>query len=217
MRQKVVIWGASGHALVVADILRLRGEYELMGFLDDVHIERQGEILCGLPILGGQEQLDVFLQQGIRHLIFGFGNCSKRLNLACKVLAKGFNLATAIHPQSIIATDARIGQGTVIVAGAVVNPASCIGENVILNTCSSVDHGCVIGNGVHISPGAHLAGKVHVGEGAWIGIGATVIDGIHIGARAIIGAGAVVVRDIPEGVVAYGTPARVIRKIDEQD
>lgn len=212
MRKEIVIWGTSGHALVVADIVRLRGHYEITGFLDDVNTYERGTEFCGVPILGGREQLDILAQQSIRHIILGFGNCEARLHLSEVVRFKGFLLATAVHPQSVIANDVSLGSGTVVVAGAVINPGCKIGENVIINTCSSVDHECVIADGVHIGPGAHLAGKVHVGRASWIGVGAVVKDKVRIGEGAIIGAGAVVVNDIPNGVIAYGVPAKVIRK-----
>ena len=215
MHRKLVIWGASGHALVVADIIRLRGDYEIVGFLDDVNPQRHGTEFCGAPVLGGQEQLDVLQRMGVKYLIFGFGDCEARLRLSKLVRAKGFCLATAIHPQAIVAADVQIGPGTVIAGGVVINPGSRIGENVIINTCTSVDHECVVEDGAHIGPGVHLGGKVVVGRAAWVGIGATVRDRVHIGAHSTIGAGAVVLDDIPDGVVAYGVPAKVVRSIVE--
>src|SRR5262249_8650087 len=118
---KLVIWGASGHAMVVADIVRLKGEHEIVGFLDSVNPERRGTFFCGATVLGGQEQLDVLLQQGIRHLILAFGNCAARLKWADVVRPKGFQMVTAVHPGSIIARDVSIGPGTVVAAGAVIN------------------------------------------------------------------------------------------------
>jgi UDP-N-acetylbacillosamine N-acetyltransferase len=100
-----------------------------------------------------------------------------------------------------------------LAAGSVVNPGATLGRNVIVNTCASVDHDCVLEDGVHISPGAHLGGGVTVGRGTWIGIGAVVRDHVMIGAGVTIGAGAVVVKDIPDGVMAYGVPARVVKEI----
>lgn len=214
MRQKLVIWGASGHALVVADAVRASDDYEIAGFIDDVHPERSGEEFCGAAILGGREQLDVLPAQGVSKLVFGFGDCRARLKLSQFAREKGFQLATVIHPKAFVATSASLGGGTVILAGVIVTAATRIGENVIVNTSASVDHECLIEDGVHIGPGAHLGGRVFVGRAAWVGIGATVIDRASIGAEAVIGAGAVVVSNIPAGVLAYGIPARVVKKIE---
>ena len=217
MRQKLVIWGTSGHALVLADIIRLRGEYEIVGFLDDVNLERHNTDFCGASVLGGRDQLDLLPRMGVQDLLLGFGDCLARLRIAEMLYARGFHLVNAIHPQAIIAQGVQVDPGSVIMAGAVVNAGSRIGENVIINTCASVDHECVIEKGAHICPGVHLAGRVMVGKAAWVGIGATVIDNVRIGERAFIGAGAVVLDDIPDGFVAYGVPAKVIKKVVEND
>jgi len=213
MKRKLLIWGASGHALVVADIIRLTGEYELVGFLDDVNPVQANTRLCGVPVLEGRNCLDKLKRDGLGHVIFGFGNCAARLRLAEWVRERGFSLATAIHPRATVAADVPVGAGTVVAAGAVVNPGARIGENVIVNTCASVDHECVIDDGVHICPGVHLAGRATVGRASWVGIGTTVVDRVRIGSNVMIGAGAVVVNDIPDGVIAYGVPAKIIRKV----
>lgn len=211
---RLVIWGASGHALVVADIIRQMGNYEIAGFLDNVNLDRHNTPLCGSRILGGIEQLDPLLQSGLAHLIVGIGDCRARVQAAALARRNGFTLATAIHPRATIAADALIGEGTVVAAGAVVNPGARIGANVIVNTSAGIDHQCAIADGAHIGPGAHLGGRVTVGEGTWVGIGAVLRDKITIGRGSIIGAGAVVLKDIPPGVVAYGVPARVIRPVE---
>lgn len=211
-KKRLVVWGASGHALVVADTIRLQGEYEIVGFLDDINPDRKNAKFCGGCILGGQEQLIPLREQKVDHIIFGFGDCKARLKLSQIVKELGFSLATAVHPSAIVAKDVTIGEGTVIVAGSVVNPDVSIGENVIINTNATIGHGSVIGEGVHIAPGVNLAGDVQIGRGTWIGIGSTVVAGIKIGHDTIIGAGAVVVKDIPAGVIAYGVPAKIIRK-----
>jgi UDP-N-acetylbacillosamine N-acetyltransferase len=211
--KKIVLWGAGGHALVVADIVRLSGEFQICGFVDDVNPDRHNMMFDGAPILGGSEQLDGLLEKGIEHLILAVGDCEARLRLAEVALAKGYQLATAIHPQTIMAYSASIGSGSVVTAGAVIGPEVEIGANCIINTCASIDHECVIADGVHVGPGVHLGGKVRVGRGAWIGIGGIVKDSINIGPYAVVGAGSVVLSDIPPGVVAYGTPAKVIREV----
>jgi UDP-N-acetylbacillosamine N-acetyltransferase len=213
-QQPLVIWGASGHAMVVVDILRLQGIYAIVGFIDDVNPNRRGTEFCGATILGGKEQLGPLFERGVRSIVLGFGDCRKRLELTGFLEAQGFSLPVVIHPKAVVAGDVVLGPGTVIAAGAVVNPGVRIGKSVIINTASSVDHECVIGDAAHICPGAHLAGQVIVDRAAQIGIGASVIERIHISAGAIIGAGAVVVRNIPDHVVAYGVPASIRRAIE---
>jgi acetyltransferase EpsM len=207
---KLLIWGAAGHARVVADIIRLNKQYELVGFVDNTG---------SAP--------DFFLDHTVYHdldasqtaghgdasLIVAVGDCRARMRLAEAAVEHGFHLTSAIHPRAIVASDASIGAGTVIAAGAVVNPGCSIGANVIVNTGATVDHDCTIADGVHISPGVHLGGWVNVGPATWIGIGAIVKDRITIGERGIIGAGSVVLSDIPDRVVAWGAPAKPMKEI----
>lgn len=209
MLPELIVWGAGGHARVVADIVRCAGRYAILGFIDDLQPRRAGETFDGAPILGGR---DALAEHRGAHVIVAFGNCPARLDAAQFAVGHGLQLAKAIHPSAVIAASARIGAGTVVAANAVVNPGAIIGENVIVNTAASVDHDCAIGDGAHLCPGVRLAGNVRVGEATWIGIGASVVDGVTIGRGARIGAGAVVVGDLPDGVVAYGVPARVVRR-----
>lgn len=208
--KRVAIWGASGHASVVADVVRLEGKYDVAGFIVDDREHMPTQPGCS-PIVGGREHLDSLRAAGVSMLIIGVGDCATRMQLAELVRNMGFSLATAIHPGAIVARGVHVGEGTVIVAGAVVNPGTAIGENVILNTSASVDHDCVIEDGAHVGPGCHLGGRVRVGTQAWLGIGTVVGDRITIGPKTTVGAGAVVVADLPAGVIAYGVPAKVVR------
>src|SRR5690606_2261120 len=116
-KPKLVIWGASGHALVVADILRQRKEFEIVGFLDDVNAGRKGELFDGLPILGGREQLPDLRAQGVSHAIFGIGDNQTRLRLGATAESAGLQFATAIHPAATVAANVVLGAGSVVVAG----------------------------------------------------------------------------------------------------
>ena len=209
---KLLIWGASGHAKVVADIVRRAGAFEIVGYLDDTRPAPPDATFLGAPLYSSRAALADLRGQGVSHLILGIGNCAARLRLAPWARERGFSLATAIHPFAVVAEGVRIGDGTVAAGGAVINPGTVLGENVIVNTGAVVDHDCVVEDGAHICPGSRLAGDVTVGRGAWVGIGATVIEKVRIGAGAIVGAGAVVIRDVPENVVVAGVPARILRE-----
>lgn len=211
----IVVFGAGGHALVVADILNQMGQYRIVGFLDDVNLERHGATFAGASILGGSSKLKALRANGVAHAIVAIGHCSTRARIAEMLVLEGYDLASAIHPRAYIANAVEIGSGCVVAAQSVINPGSKLSANVIVNTGATVDHECKIGAAAHIGPGVHLAGKVDVGERAWIGIGCCISDNVSIGSDAYIGAGAAVVRNIPANMLAYGVPARVIRKVNE--
>jgi UDP-N-acetylbacillosamine N-acetyltransferase len=212
----LVIWGASGHALVVADAARVQGKFSIAGFLDD-RLERKGSPFAGSEVLGGRDALRELYARGVRHLHVAVGHCATRLKLASFAQSEGFVLATVVHPSAVIAESTPVGDGTFVAAGVVVNVGARVGESVILNTSCSVDHECHVQAGVHLGPGVRLGGGVQVGRAAWVGIGATILDHLSIGEGTIVGGGAVVVRDIPAGVVAYGMPARVVRSVNPED
>jgi UDP-N-acetylbacillosamine N-acetyltransferase len=153
VKQGLVIWGASGHALVVTDIIRLVNAYQIIGMIDEMNPKRAGSEFAGYKVLGGRETLDNLWERHVRMMIVAFGSCQGRLQVARFLRDQGFELASAVHPRATVAADVSIGAGSVIVAGSVINPAAVIGENVIINTGSSVDHECVIEEGVHIAPG----------------------------------------------------------------
>lgn len=211
-KRPLVIWGATGPALVVADIVRLCGQFEIAGYLDNLNPQRKGERLGGAEVLGGAEALDPLLEAGVRHMTFAFQNNRARLKLAEQVKAKGFELVSAIHPTASIAAGAAIGAGTVVRAQSAIGPQTRIGECCIIGYGAMVSHDCKIGDGVHLSSGVNVAGTVSVGRASWVGLGATIIDPRSVGRDCLIGAGAVVTNDIPDGVVAYGVPAKIIRQ-----
>jgi sugar O-acyltransferase (sialic acid O-acetyltransferase NeuD family) len=117
-----------------------------------------------------------------------------------------------IHPMNYIATSAVVDKGFLMEPMSVVSSMCKIGFGVTLKRSSSVGHHAIIEDFANINPGAVLAGFCTVGEGSEIGVGATVSNNVRIGKRCLIGAGSVVTRDIPDGVIAYGNPCKVIRE-----
>lgn len=212
--KRVIGLGAGGHAKVVLEILQSLGEYEVIGLLDP-KASLWGTSVLSARVLGDDRLLPELRQQGVQYAFIGLGSVGDtepRRRLYDKAREHGFEIADAIHPQSVISPSAILGNGLTVMAGVVVNACVHLGVNGIINTGAIVDHDCVIGDHVHIATGAHLAGAIHVGEGTHIGLGASIIQGISIGKNVIVGAGAVVVKDIPDGVIAVGVPARVIKK-----
>lgn len=199
--KEIYLYGAGGHAKVIAEILELSGA-AVKGVFDD-NPDVTG--LLHYPALGSFRQ--ALLGKEAR-MIISVGNNRIRKEIAEKLHVP---FGQAIHPSVILSRTATIGQGTAVMAGVTVNSETKIGKHVILNTQCSVDHDCRIGDFVHISPQVALAGDVKVGEGTHIGIGACVIQGINIGRWCTIGAGSVIIHDVPDGATVVGNPGRIIK------
>lgn len=201
----MIIYGASGHALVIQDILLKMGYTQLQFVDDSPNVNWVGGIVKSPNELEIHENIECLL---------AIGN-----NLSRKKIANKLNVQykIGIHPNAILAIPSNeIGQGTVIMAGAVINPAVLIGSHAIINTCACIDHECVIGDFVHISPNATLCGNVSIGEGTHVGAGALIIQGIKVGKWSTIGAGSVIIRDVPDYAVVVGNPGKII-KYNEHD
>ncbi len=200
--KRLVIVGAGGHGKVIADIARLNGYAEIVFLDDDPEIRQCG----GYPVVGACERV----RDLDGDVVVAIGSAATRERVQRTIPTE--RLATPIHPSAVV-SDATLGKGTVLMAGAVVNPGAVLGAGYIVNTASSVDHDCLIGDFVHIAVGAHVAGTVVIGDRTWIGAGATVSNNITICADCVIGAGAVVINDMTEpgtyvGVLAKRLPPK---------
>jgi sugar O-acyltransferase (sialic acid O-acetyltransferase NeuD family) len=123
--------------------------------------------------------------------------------------------ATHISARAWLAPGVEVGAGSVVCPGAIVNRLAQLGRHVLINIGATISHDCRVGDFVTISPGANVAGHVSLGEGTFVGIGATISDRIQVGQGCLIGAGAVVVRDVADGQVVAGVPARMVRVLTE--
>lgn len=151
--KKLVIWGASGHALVVGNAAETSGMFEVVGFLDDINSALRPSSFFGRNVLGGFEALKDIREGGIIDVALGFGDCNARLERGSFLHENGFSVATILHPSSIIASDVFIGEETVVLAGVVIDPASKIGKYCIINNKAVISHDREIEDGVHICPG----------------------------------------------------------------
>ncbi len=208
---KIVIVGAGEQGLIVADALlaaRAAGAAnELVAFVDD-EPSRAGTNVLEIPVLGPLAVLG-----GAAHdaVIVAIGDNRRRREVSAALAAAGERFAIARHPFSSVARDVMLPPGAMVSAGVVVSPRATLGEGVLLNTNACVDHDTAVGAYAHVSVGATVGARCVIGGETLIGIGACVLSGVRVGAGTVVGAGAVVVRDLPDGVVAYGNPARVRR------
>lgn len=197
------LFGASGHGLVINDILKLNN-IEIDKFVD-INLSRN--FWDGIEVVHPNS---LSINSDDKFIISIGNNKFRKENVTLIPTAQFFN---AIHPNSCIAKNVKMGVGVVVCANSVINPNVTIGDHVILNSSSCIEHESIIGNYSHISPGAIICGNVKIGEGTHIGAGATVIPNINIGKWSVIGAGAVIINDVPDYSLVVGVPGKIIKKL----
>ena len=122
------------------------------------------------------------------------------------------DISALIHPNSIIAPSTNSSSVALIEPGVIISSQTKLGFGVTIKRGSTIGHHCNIGDFVEINPGVVISGHVTIGEGTIIGSGAIIRNGIRIGLNSMIGMGSVVTKDIPDNVVAFGSPCKVVRE-----
>jgi sugar O-acyltransferase (sialic acid O-acetyltransferase NeuD family) len=215
---KYILLGKSTYAIsIILDILYLKGitDVELYTNIDDANNDSLGyhyihphvTIVEKSVIDFKHEPHHIYILASIgrsRSAIFDFFS-------NCGVSSQHFG--SLIHPTAVVPICHKTGHGIHISPLSVIAPFVTLGNFVVINRNVSIGHHTVLDDFCTINPGVNIAGLCHIGAHTTIGIGSSVIDKIKIGKHSIIGAGSVVTKDIPEGVVAYGNPAKVIRSL----
>jgi sugar O-acyltransferase (sialic acid O-acetyltransferase NeuD family) len=200
MEDKVFLYGASGHGKVIAEVIQSEGKVVGAVIDDNPNTTR----LMSIPVF----QTNEFDFSDLYSWIISIGNNSIRKKITQKM---ALNFTSAIHSSAIVSPTAKIGEGTVVMAGSIVNAEAAIGKHCIINTGAVIEHDSIIADYVHISPNVALAGNVIVGEGAHVGIGAVVIQGVTIGKWVTIGAGSVIIKNVPDYATVVGNPGKIIK------
>jgi len=210
--EPLVIFGAGGHAKTIAFIIEKQNKFKISGFFDNINLNENK--LINYPIF--HNFLDI-KQQQIKKGIIAIGNNQSRYNFF-KLITENLpeiEFISVIDNSAQIAKDVKIGEGSVIMPLSCINCCSVVGKHSIINTRASIDHDNYLGDFASVSPGVTIGGNVSINNFAFIGLGANIIQKITIGKNVIIGAGSTVLKNIPENVVAYGNPCRIIRQVND--
>ncbi|MBV8864944.1 MAG: acetyltransferase [Acidobacteriaceae bacterium] len=209
----LLVVGSSGHASIVLEAIELRGEFNVLGLLDS--FEAKGTLKHGYLVRGAAEDAaEIAEVYGCHSFVVAIGDNWARWKIANAIAtaSNGVEFPAVVHPSVVFSKSARIGPGTVVMPAAVVGPNAILGEGCIVNIASVVNHDCRMADYSSLSGGVHLAGSIAIGMRSSVGIGSTIREKVSIGRDSVIGAGTVVLDDIPDEVVAYGVPAKVIRQ-----
>ncbi len=218
MMEKIIIVGAGQHCHVVLYNVKAQGAYQVAcildenegcwgSYIDDIIVEPYKNF--------DKDVLDSLRRKYKTNKFFiGFGAMKFRKKVFEFFKEQGWEAVNIIHPHAVVATTAKLGEGILIEAGCLVTPAPIIGNNVVVNTGSQINHDNIVEDHVYIASGVILSGGVKVKTNTLLDDGVVVTLGCCIGTNCVIGAGAVVTKDIPDNVVAYGSPCKVVRNND---
>ena len=200
----MILYGVGGHTKVVIDCVVAQDE-AVFGIFDD---------RSDLVSLNGYDVLGPYYkdEQPEDQLVITIEDNMTRKRVVPKVK---HSFGKVLHPRADVSEYAKVGEGTVIVHGAIVQTGAKIGKHVILNTSCVVDHDSSVGSFSHISPNVTVCDNVEIGEGVHIGAGATIIPGVKVGKWCVIGAGAVITQNLPDYSLVVGVPGKIIRKLDK--
>lgn len=217
--KNVVLFGGGNQAHYTADIIEKEKKYKIIGIIDSKH--QVGTTLHGYPVIGRQEDIgELVVTYSIDGGIVTIGDNWSRYRIVRQIesLLPTFQWFNAIHPSVIIGNGVNIGVGVVAMAGCIINPRTKIGNFTFFATGAQIDHDCEVNDYASVSAGSLTGGYVVLGKFSALTLGVTVLDRLKIGENCLIGAGSLVLKDVPDNVVAYGTPCRVIRtrKKDEK-
>ena len=193
---EILLIGAGGHTCACIDVIEISGEYQIVGLIEkdkkDIHRN------LGYPIIGIDDDLKA-LKHKFNNALITVGQIKSpktRVRLFDLLNQLDYTLPVIVSPKTYVSKHAQIGQGTIIMHGAIVNANATIGKNCIINNRALIEHGAVIGDHCHIATGSIINGEVSVGNKTFIGSGVITKQSISIGSNCIIGAGAVVKIDV---------------------
>lgn len=207
------ILGVGHNTPVFIDLAEACG-YNIKGLY---HYEegRTGEIDHGYKILGSFD--DLWRMPSLENMYFALsqGDNAIRKDVFDKILSKGGNVPTLVHPKADVSRFAKLGKGTIVHIGSVVHPDVVIGDNTIISYNSSITHSSQIGDNCYLALGTLVGAYVKIEDNVFIGIGANLISGKvdRVGHDSYIGAGALVTKSVEPYTVVAGFPAKVIKKL----
>ncbi|MCX7735838.1 MAG: NeuD/PglB/VioB family sugar acetyltransferase [Candidatus Kapabacteria bacterium] len=219
MSKKVIILGGLGNGTVIAAAMEdanRRGfdEWVFSGYLNDKM--EKGEMLEGYPILGSLKDVPKFLDEGyfFINVIYRIDGQEDRVKLFESLNIPDDRLAIFVHPTAYVAPNVKLGPGTVIMPNVSISPGVEFGKCNLVMINAIIGHNTIIGNHCHFAAQCCVSSLLKIGDGVHIGLNATLREFLTIGKNSTIGMGSVLTKNVGEGEIWVGNPAKFLRKAE---
>lgn len=215
----VVLIGGGTQLAYSIDIIEKQNLHKIVGIIDSY--KDVGTTLFNYTVIGKQEDIIKLTKEyNIEGCIITIGdNWSRKIVYEqIQQLAPDMSWPNAIHPSVIVGNNVTIGKGILAMAGVIINTGAHLGNFTNYFTRCNIEHDCFIDNFSSVSAGAVLGGKVKLGKYSAISLNATIFDRLTIGNNSVVGAASLITKNIPDNVLVYGNPGKIIkeRKLGEK-
>jgi sugar O-acyltransferase (sialic acid O-acetyltransferase NeuD family) len=203
-KPSLILIGAGGHSRSCIDVIEQQGCYEIAGLVGLP--EQQNTQVLGYSVLGTDSDL-AELAKCYHYALITVGQikaADQRIRLYEQALQHGFQLPTIIAPTAYVSRHTKVGAGSIVMHGAIINSGATVGNNCIINTRALLEHDAIVGDHSHISTGTILNGEATVGSGCFIGSGSVIKEGIAIGKGCLVGFGLTVRHNLSDNTRYIG-------------
>jgi sugar O-acyltransferase (sialic acid O-acetyltransferase NeuD family) len=210
--KRIAIVGAGGNARELADMLRDLPEFQMLGYLTNMHGQYDSLVLgdFGWPARNAVDGFAMAIGDPVAKFRVARELCERYPHIDWPVI---------VHPTAHVGSSVKLERGVIVCIGAVATVEITIGEFSQLNYGCTVGHEAHVGSACLINPGANISGGVELGRSVLVGTGSQVLQYVKVGDEARIGAGAVVTKDVAAGTTVVGVPAALLvkRAIETRD
>ena len=203
-KPSLILIGAGGHARSCIDVIEQQGQYQIAGLIgmpDEVKTQH-----LGYSVIGTDNDLPE-LTKTCQYALITVGQiktAEHRIRLYQHAIQLGFQLPIIIAPTAHVSRHARLGEGSIVMHGAIINAGARVGNNCIINTGALIEHDVTVKDNCHISTGSILNGDVTVGAGSFIGSCSVIKEGVAIGKSCLVGMGLTVRHNLSDYAIFTG-------------